>query len=319
MKRLILLVWVLLAGVGQAFAQESEQQLQSRLSRDSILIGDQVRWSASLRLQSGEECFFEKPDEPVAEGLETISGFAVDTLRQRRKQLEVECHMTLTAWEAGSYFLPPLIAQIQRTDGSVDTLIIDGPVLEVATMPIDTATFQPFDIKKQIRYPLTFGEVAPWVLGVLIFAALVVMLVRYLRYRRDNRDFFGRARVSDPPHVVALRDLDKIRSKQLWQNNRQKQFYTEVTDTLRQYIADFFNVPAPEQTTAEIFDSLKDKQIEPRLYEEVRELFERADYVKFAKHTATDAENEGTVPTAVRFVNSTFLQRMEQEKQQEEA
>ncbi len=316
MKRLILFIGVLLAGMGRLFAQE-EPQLQSRLSCDSILIGDQVRWSASLRLVPGEECYFEKPDEPVAEGLETIEGFAVDTVKQNRKHLDVECHMTLTAFEAGSYFLPPLLAQIQRTDGSVDTLFIDGPVLEVATMPIDTATFQPFDIKRQIRYPLTFGEVAPWVLGVLVFAALVVMLMRFIRYRRDNRDFFGRPKVSDPPHVVALRALDKIRGKQLWQNHRQKQFYTEVTDTLRQYMAAFYEVPALEQTTAEIFDSLKDKKIEPRLFAEVKELFERADFVKFAKHSATDAENEETLPTAVRFVNDTFLQRMEEEKKEE--
>ena len=318
MKRLILTAWVLLAGWALAFAQE-EPQIQSRLSCDSILIGDQVRWSATLRLVPGEECYFEKPDEPVAEGLETIEGFAVDTVKQGRRHLDVECHMTLTAFEAGSYFLPPLLAQIQRTDGSVDTLFIDGPILEVATMPIDTATFRPFDIKKQIRYPLTFGEVAPWVLGVLIFAALVVMLVRFIRYRRENRDFFGRPKVVDPPHVVALRDLDRIRSKQLWQNHRQKQFYTEVTDTLRQYVASFYEVPAQEQTTAEIFNALKDKKIEPRLFAEVKELFERADFVKFAKHQATDTENEETVPTAVRFVNTTFLQRMEEEKAEQES
>ena len=42
MKRLILFIGVLLAGMGQLFAQE-EPQLQSRLSCDSILIGDQVR------------------------------------------------------------------------------------------------------------------------------------------------------------------------------------------------------------------------------------------------------------------------------------
>ena len=319
MKRLILILFTaFFATVLPLSAQETGEPM-SRLDRDSILIGDQVCWRIPVRIAPGEEFYIENPDEPVAEGLETIEGFAVDTVRQHRKYIDVEGHMTLTAFEAGTYFLPPTIAFIRRTDGSVDTLIYGAPALEVATMPIDTATFQPFDIKRQIRYPLTFGEILPWVLGVLVFAAVVYLLVRWLRYRRENRDFFGRSKESDPPHVVALRDLDKIRGKKLWQNNKQKQFYTEVTDTLRQYVASFYEVPALEQTTSEIFEELKDKEIEPRLFDKVKELFVLADFVKFAKHSASESENEEAVPTAVRFVNTTYQQRLEKEQAEAQA
>lgn len=320
MKRLILIFTVLLASCLALPAQvQEEEQPASRLSRDSILIGDQVRWSIPLRIAPGEEFWFEHPDDPVAEGVVTVEEFAVDTVRQRRSYLDVEGHMLLTAFDAGTYFLPPLVAMIQRTDGSVDTLYYQAPALEVATIPIDTATFKPYDIKGQIRYPLTFGEVAPWVVGALLLAALIILLVRWLNYRYRNRGLFGRKREEEPPHIAALRSLDRIRGKKLCQGGKQKQFYSEVTETLRQYMVDFYEVPALEQTTTEIFDSLRGKKIEPRLLTEVKELFELADFVKFAKHTATDDENDAAIPTAVKFVNTTYQQRLEEEQARAQA
>ena len=315
MKRLILICAALVVILLPMRAEES--QPASVLSRDSVQIGDQVRWSVPLRISPGEEFWFEHPDEPVAEGLVTVEGFKVDTLRQRKKYLDVEANMLLTSFDAGTYFLPPLVAMIQRTDGSVDTLVYEAPTLEVSLMPIDTATFEPHDIKGQIRYPLTFGEVAPWVLGGALLVALSILLIRYLRYRFRNGTLSGHRREKDPPHIAALRSLDRIRSMKLCQNNRQKQFYSEVTETLREYMASFYGVPALEQTTTEIFESLKDKEIEPRLFAEVKELFERADFVKFAKHSPSEDENEAAIPTAVRFVNTTYQQRLEKEQKEE--
>ncbi|MCQ2143210.1 MAG: hypothetical protein MJY56_03980, partial [Bacteroidales bacterium] len=49
------------------------------------------------------------------------------------------------------------------------------------------------------------------------------------------------------------------------------------------------------------------------LREALRDLFERADFVKFAKHTATREENAAVLPSAVRFVTSTYQKEVEEE------
>ena len=156
----------------------------------------------------------------------------------------------------------------------------------------------------------------PWVGLALLVAALVWLLVRWIRLRRQNRDFFGKPVVKDPPHIVALRSLEKTRAQKLWQAGKQKQFYTQVTDALRQYIADRFDVAALEQTSAEMFRDLQDKDIEPELKEKLKDLFTTADFVKFAKHTASDQENENAIPTAIRFVNETYMKEIEKEEDQ---
>ena len=68
-------------------------------------------------------------------------------------------------------------------------------------------------------------------------------------------------------------------------------------------------------TSAEILDGLKDKQIDEKIFGELDELLKTADLVKFAKFVPDAVSNEEAVPKAVRFVNSTFMQEMEQEKE----
>ncbi|MCR5709451.1 MAG: hypothetical protein K6G79_03090 [Bacteroidales bacterium] len=313
MKDFLISLAALLAVLLPASAQEAGE-LRSRLSRDSILIGDQVEWTFDMQLEPGESARVGFPSEDPVPGVEALGKLAVDTLSSRKGRMELRGHVTLTSFDSGSYVLPPLYVLVGRTDGSVDTLTYAGPRLAVNTIPIDTATFQPYDIKGQIRYPLTFKEIAPWVgLGILL-AALVWLIVRWIRMRRQNRTLFGKPVVQDPPHITALRQLEKTRSQKLWQAGKQKQFYTQVTDTIRQYIAARYEVPALEQTSAEIMRDLQDKEIDPALLEKLKDLFTTSDFVKFAKHLASDQENENAIPTAVRFVNETYMKQVEEDE-----
>ena len=314
MKKILLFVLALALGSLTCRAQD-DGTLRSRLSRDSILIGDQIEWTIDLQLAPGEGARVSKPGETPVPGVEALGEMSLDTLSQKKGVLNLRGRIILTSFDSGSYVLPPLYVLLARTDGTIDTLEYAGPTLAVNTIPIDTATFQPYDIKGQIRYPLTFKEVIPWVGLALLAAALIWLLVRWIRLRRQNRDFFGKPVVKDPPHIVALRSLEKTRSQKLWQTGKQKQFYTQVTDALRQYIAARYEVPALEQTSAEMFQDLEDKAIDPALTDSLKDLFTTADFVKFAKHAATDQENENAIPTAVRFVNETYMKQVEEEEE----
>ena len=314
MKKILLFVLALALGSLTSRAQD-DGTLRSRLSRDSILIGDQIEWTIDLQLAPGEGARVSKPGESPVPGVEALGEMSLDTLSQKKGVLNLRGRIILTSFDSGSYVLPPLYVLLARTDGTIDTLEYAGPTLAVNTIPIDTATFQPYDIKGQIRYPLTFKEVIPWVGLALLAAALIWLLVRWIRLRRQNRDFFGKPVVKDPPHIVALRSLEKTRSQKLWQTGKQKQFYTQVTDALRQYIAARYEVPALEQTSAEMFQDLEDKAIDPALTDSLKDLFTTADFVKFAKHAATDQENENAIPTAVRFVNETYMKQVEEEEE----
>lgn len=315
MKRIMLLAALALISAG-LYAQDEAPR--TRLSRDTILIGDQIEWIIPLEMAPGEKYFLEDIADPPAAGVEIIKPLEIDTLKSARGKLAIEGRIILTSFDSGSYYLPPLIAMIERKNGAVDTLYMEGPTLEVTTVPIDTATYQIKDLKGQIKYPLQLKEVLPWVGVALLLAALIYALIHWIRMRRANRTFLGKPIVKDPPHIVALRTLDKIRKAKLWQNDKQKQFYTEVTDALRVYIAGRYGIVAMERPSGEMLADLKKQDIEAGLYDNIAELFSRADLVKFAKYQASQQENEAAIPDAVRFVNSTYMQEIDAEAGKEE-
>ena len=313
MKLLTLILATLLDFVpaGQAYLK----QLQPR---DSILIADQVEYGFQLdSLAEGTAIALPEFAEVNGDTLTLVRNWQLDTtatLRVRqpggkgRKQLyNVRGSIVLAPFEEGTYHLPA-IPVLRGTD----TLLYEGLDMEVKTMPVDTATFQIHDIKGQMRYPLTFKEVLPWLGALWLLAAIVIAAVCVVQLRR--RRAAGADKPKDPAYIVALRELDKWRGDKFWAPDKQKAFYSGITDALKTYIEDRFGVDAPEMTTAELFDALKGAEDLPaELREELRGVFECADFVKFAKHTAYE-DNARALPTAVRFVTSTYQTVLEEEQ-----
>ncbi|MBP5626422.1 MAG: hypothetical protein J6W98_05830 [Bacteroidales bacterium] len=292
--------------------------------RDSILIADQVEYGFQLD-SVPEGTSFLLPDFSQASNdtLTLVRGWQVDTtarlrVRQpgakaRARQYNIRGSIVLAPFEEGTYHLP----DIPVLRNGTDTLVFAGLDMEVKSMPVDTATYQLHDIKGQMRYPLTVKEVAPWLLGGWAVAALVALAVCLVLMKR--RRAAGATVSRDPAYIVALRELDKWRGDKFWAPDKQKSFYSGITDALKTYIEDRFGVDAPEMTTAELFDALKGAEDLPaELREELRGIFECADYVKFAKHVASDEENARALPTAVRFVTSTYQTVLEEEQKADE-
>ena len=60
-----------------------------------------------------------------------------------------------------------------------------------------------------------------------------------------------------PPFEQAMKELDALKEKKLWQQGLNKEYYTALTETLRRYIVDRFGVNAMEMTSGEILDILR--------------------------------------------------------------
>ena len=103
----------------------------------------------------------------------------------------------------------------------------------------------------------------------------------------------------------------------MWEPSKQKLFYSGITDVLREYISARYDIGAMEMTTAEIFKEMKATDAPAELLAQVQELFERADFVKFAKFVASEQENSSALPLAVRFVTQTYQAEIEAEGKEE--
>ncbi len=307
--------------------------LQQMQKRDSILIADQMRYGLTLKdVQKGTGIALPDLGGLSNDTLTIVGNWQLDTLvrgrtihsrnakaaeKTLRKPFDIYASILLAPFEEGTYELPDLPV-VRSFEGKDDTLIFKGLSMDVKTMPVDTATFEIHDIKGQILYPVTLRELMPWIGGGLLAAALVALLV-WLGARASKRRQEA-LKPKDPAYIVALRELDKYRSDKFWAPEKQKTFYSGITDALKFYMEDRFGVDAPEMTTAELFDALKaDKDITPEMYGSLKDLFERADFVKFAKHIVSDEDNAKALPLAVGFVTSTYQADLEKETGGQEA
>lgn len=285
--------------------------------RDSVLIADQLSYGFDL-YGVREGTLLELPEwenRKDGMGLKALTPWIIDTLKvtkakkDRPGRMDIRGHIVITSFDEGSFALPPIVLRRTGPDGIVDTLVFERLGLEVKTMPVDTASFTPHDIKGQVRYPVTLAEVLPWVLGGQAAAMLAILAVcLVLLYRKRNSP---ELLYKEPAHIAALRRLDTFRGSKMWTPEKQKAFYSGITDILREYIAARYGIGAMEMTTAEIFTSFNDDDAPAELLKEVRELFELADFVKFAKHLASDEENASALPVAVRFVTQTYQKEIE--------
>ena len=331
-KALIYLILPLLLAFCADAGAQTESFLRQHPQRDSILIGDHLEYGFRLEgIEDGTVLGFPKLEESSLVLVEDWSERILQTRSQGEglpDLLDIEASIKVAAFDEGVYKLPPIVVGRATPDGKVDTLIFDPIEVEVKTIQIDTTSFQPHPMGGVIRTPFNWDEflytmkelwaafitllpvllIIKWVLVLIIVGVCIWMIYeRKHKVRSVSEDS-----VCEPAHIVALRKLDAFRSNALWVPEKQKAFYSGVTDALREYISRRYGIGAMEMTTAELFQSVKMVDGFPvEMLEELQGLFETADYVKFAKFVASDEDNASAVPKAVRFVTQTYQSELD--------
>jgi hypothetical protein len=303
--------------------------------RDSILIGDQMEYGFRLEgLEDGSVLVFPKLDDSFLEQITEWDSKILDRRSQgkgRPDLLDIEASITVAAFEEGDYILPPIIIGRVSPSGQVDTLYFDPiDTIKVMTVPMDTATFVRHGMKDIIAVPYNWEEflydlnklwnhIKEHLLVWLILGKWLIILagVGYCIWRIIEKKVEPvNAYVNEPAHIVALRKLDGLRSNAMWVPERQKAFYSGLTDALREYISRRYGIGALEMTTAELFDEMKVTDLSVEQPDELHDLFVRADFVKFAKYVASDEDNAATVPVAVRFVTQSYQDELAAKQEQ---
>ena len=108
-----------------------------------------------------------------------------------------------------------------------------------------------------------------------------------------------------PPYDLALQRLNNLKSQKLCENGQEREYYTIITEILREYLAGRFEIYAMEMTSTQILDSLN-KNDETRISKKHMHLIlEMADFVKFAKVRPLPDDNIKTYHAALQFIEET--------------
>jgi hypothetical protein len=261
--------------------------------------------------------------------VEVLQSTGPDTLQDTKDNLTVESTLLLTSFDAGIYTFPQIPVLVVSGRNKADTLYFDAVTLKVNTLPVDTiAAFLQADdstkinllkdIKPPVKYPYTFKEILwPWTVDGILALALIAAIIYVIVRIKKQQPVFGKVKSQEPPHIVALRELEKIKAEKLWQNNKIKLYYTRVTDVLRVYLEQRYSIQAPEQTSDEILQALAQLPLPEYFLPKLRDFLNVSDLVKFAKYLPATEENESAVTLVAQFVAETKEQNNEPEQREE--
>jgi len=282
-----------------------EIKLKTALEHDSIWLGDQIKLLIVVEQTAGTKVEFPQLPDSILK-VEILNKSKIDTSKLEGTQIQLKQTYLITCFDSGAHVIPPFVFKV-RKEGRIDSLKSNNLTLFVKMPPVDMKK-GPVDIKKPFAAPITFKEIAPWILGIILIGTVVFLIIYALSRRNKNKPLFQRPpKPKVPAHIFALQELDKLKGEELWQHEKVKDYYTRLTDIVRVYIEDRFTIAAMEQTTFEILTSFKAKetQVDPKSVVELKEILEVADLVKFAKFTPLPDENHHMLSNAYLFVKET--------------
>ena len=297
--RMLLLAVCLLTGI-TAGAQQT--LIDVKVDTADILIGEQTTLHVTVTTDPNRRIIIPLPGDTLMTGVEVLSVSDADsTIADGR--LVIRRDILVTSFDSSLYLLPLFVA----IDGS-DTIESDQVALKVSTVPVDVDNPEQFyDIKDVWKPPFVLADYYPWIFGILT-ALFIICVIGYLvqRYRRRQSEVPVKpAEPELPPYEAAIRELDSIKDRKLWQQGLNKEYYTQVTDTLRRYISRRYGVNAMEKTSEEILAIIERETDERSVYDTLRQVLRLSDYVKFAKLHPLPDENDESMRNAYLFVNQT--------------
>ncbi|MDO4949699.1 MAG: BatD family protein [Bacteroidales bacterium] len=302
MKRIVfcLVCWLAVAG-----AKSQNVTVDAAIDSLQLLIGEQAKLKIEVSADVQSKLQMPLYTDTIITGIEIVETAPADTqYLNKGKRMVVTQEYTITSWDSAFYYIPPVEAVVDDVAYHSKSL-----ALKVLTLPVPMDEENPDAIfpAKEIRsISIGWEDIDQIVYSVLIMALLAVLAVYLYKRLKDNKPIirFIKVEPKQPPHEVALKQMDEIKAdRQLCMNNP-KQYYTNLTDALRTYMSERFNFNAMEMTSTEIIGHLQAVHDSDSL-KELKDLFMTSDLVKFAKYAPMLNENDMNLLNAIDFINAT--------------
>ena len=287
-----------------AMEDGGEVRIIPTLERSAILIGEQVKLNVKVVYPRSEMMRLVLPEDTLVSGVEIIESQLVDSTMINDRLQELIYDVVLTSFDSANYQLRNISALVG------DSLYTAGDQLSlvVNTVPVDLEHPDQYaDIKGQWKPPFVWQDYLIYLYIILAIIALGVatyFLVRYLKKRKKSVDEVREEEPLLDPYEEAIQSVAALKSEELWQQNRVKEYYTRLTDILRRYIFRVYGITTLDMTSAEILEAFKSQVGRDKMYTELVRILETADLAKFAKYQPASDENISLLSASVAFIEA---------------
>ncbi len=281
-------------------------QVKATIEPIEIMIGQQAR--VTLTVDGDASADIEWPTlsarQQIVDGVEIVSVSHPETNTMQ---------IVLTSFDGNLYHLPPLKVKVGGKETQTADLALKVNEVEVDTTQLDKMC-PPKDVQDN---PFLWSEWSP-LFGMSVLLLLLVAVGVYLLSRLlAGKPVIAHIKIVRRllPHQKAMQQIEQIKADKMVASENQKEYYTKLTDTLRRYIEERYGFSAMEMTSSQIIERLTASGDQKSL-DELRQLFNTADLVKFAKYSTLINENDANLVNAIDFINQTKLENVPTEEVQ---
>jgi len=195
---------------------------------------------------------------------------------------------------------PVIRMNADGTEEAIEFPLLVFNVVSVLTNPPPALA----EIKPPVSLPGQQWLRILWILlAVVVLAILAASLIRWWL----KRPCTAIPTQSIPPHEIALAALNALRQRGLIEKGDAEPFYIELSDIVRLYLEQRFDLHAPEQTTEEfIRSSSQSSQLSSDHRVLTQSFLEQSDLVKFARFEPSPTDMQSAWDAADRLVRETI-------------
>lgn len=311
-KRLSLLLLLGLLFTLTTLAQSV--RVEAHLDSTHILVGEQVRLHVKVTTAPNSNVNFPNFEKGyLTEGVEMLQASKVDTI-SAQPHLQLSRSYLITSFDSATYTIPQIEVEINNNKHLSPNEI----KLNVGNIEVDLA--HPEDIRP-FREPVVGNfEWTFSIFGWCLFMWGLLLLLGYLlALLSRQRPMVRRIKVTPPtpPHQVAITAIEALRTEQPTAQEEQKEYFIRLTNVLRNYIEERFGFNAMEMTTTEIIAHLRQANDQVAL-NELREVLNTADLVKFARYEASMVESDWSLLQAANYIQTTKLENSTENQPKEQ-
>lgn len=267
-------------------------------------IGEIVEWHVKTLLPEG--WVLDPPDTlDLAEGLEPLREEV--SIKRRLVDGKVETELTV----------PCILVRIGRIRIEGKQLTAKGPDGASGIVTTGRITVETGSLFANENEPAPSALMAPlpvmeknwlliWITAGVAVAGLAAILslgiAAHIRRRKPKP-----APPPEPAHVIALRKLDQLASRELEKVGELGLLYTELSMILREYLGLRWGFDSMDMTTTELLGMMQSRQLEGFLIEKLTYLLHDFDLVKFAKVVPAASQAVEHMDRTRNFVTATAL------------
>lgn len=275
-------------------------EASAAVDKTSLQIGDKITYTITVKAKKNIEVEFPQILP------ENLTGFAIKDFGSSQKGLfkkkTFKQWYLLDTYVSGEHIIPAAVIKY-RAKGQADwqELNVNEVKLEVKSTLDNASNLAEI---RDIRGPKNFtSKIWPYALIALAVLLIIVVVFGFILFKRKKEESKSPLVLT---HIIAYEALIALEKKDYIRKGLPKAYYTELSDIVRHYLENRFNIRAPEMTTEEFLLKVKeDSSLSVEHKGLLRGFLTNCDLVKFAKYQPAETEANLSMASAKELIDQT--------------